>query len=328
MSVFRKFFLLTVIILSATALSACSNEQGDPLEMQKYAVDEDTFKIFRTDSTQSSLIWESGEVPDPGLVRIEQVKQVLRELESATLSDDTKKLLPDGIFMKDTYFGQDGQLIINFSKSYNSLSTVGELLLRSGYVKTLCQLDFVDYVEFYVEDSPLILRGEVVPGLMKSTDFVDNTGDTTYFSQEVELSVYFVSRAEKMLAIDIRKVTYDGTSSYEKLVTDLLLEGPTEDGTEFLPTVPEGTVINKITSTDGIVYVDVNEAFLNYREDIGEELTIYSIVNSLCDIPGIMKVQITVNGTSRKTIDKYAQSGLIERRPDLIVNEKAGDVNG
>ncbi len=324
----RKIILLFLFTTAvAIGMTACSNEREVYVDVSEKQPD-NTFKIFRTDVTESTLLWESGEEPDENLEREALIGRIISMLESRPGDPEMKSLLPRNVTVKSAYFGLDGQLIVSFDKSYNSLSTIEELLLRAGFVKTLCQLDFVDYVEFYVEDNPLILRGDVVPGLMKSTDFIDNTGQTTYFSQEVELTVYFVKRGSRMLGGSTYKVTYDGSSSYEKLATDLLLSNPETDDADFIGTLPEGTVINRITSTDGIAYVDVNEAFLNYRENVGEELTIFSLVNSLCDIPGIMKVQITVNGTGRKAIDKYGQSGLIERRPELIANEKAGEADG
>lgn len=327
MSLLQKLLITAVLLIAASVVTACSGEQEVTSDAKSKVTDEDTFKIFRTDVTESSLLWESGEAPGESLGKIEQVRAVLDELASTPKDKDMKKLLPGNVTLDSAYFGRDGQLIISFGKAYAGLPTVTELLLRAGYVKTLCQLEFVDYVEFYVEDTPLILRGEVVPGLMKQTDFVDNTGDTTYFRQEVELTLYFVKSSEKMLGSVIYIVTYDGSSSYEELVSRLLVRGPGDDP-EFVPTLPEGTVINKITSSDGIVYVDVNEEFLNYRENIGEELTVYSLVNSLCELQGIMKVQITVNGTARKAFEKYGQGGFIERRPDLIANEKAGEADG
>ena len=328
MLLLRKLLIAAVLMITALVLAACSGEQEAFSGTQTQAADEDTFKIFRTDVTESSLLWESGEAPDGRLGKIDQVRKVLDELAATPRDKEMKKLIPGSVTLDSAYFGRDGQLIISFGKSYNSLPTVTELLLRAGYVKTLCQLTFVDYVEFYVEDTPLILRGEVIPGLMKQTDFIDNTGDTTFFRQETELTIYFVKTGEKMLGSCIYKVSYDGSSSYEKLVADLLVRGPDDDDSEFTATLPEGTVINKTSSSDGIVYVDVNEEFLNYRENIGEELTVYSLVNSLCELQGIMKVQITVNGTARKAFEKYAPGGFMERRPDLIASEKAGESDG
>lgn len=327
MSLLKKLILFAAVMAVMTVFTACSDEQGDTFGVQE-TLDDNAFKIFRTDATESSLVWEKGEKPGEDLSREEQVNAVLRELGTNPVSKEMKRLLPSSVTILSAYFGLDGQLIVSFSKEYNDISTVSEVLLRAGYVKTLCQLDFVDYVEFYTDSTPLILRSEAVPGLMKSTDFIDNTGQSDYFSQEAELTVYYLKRYEKMLGPQAYIVTYDGTSSYEKLVTDILVSGPSSSNTEFLPTLPEGTVINKISSTDGIVYVDVNEAFLSFRENVGEELTVYSLVNTLCDLHGIMKVQITVNGTSRKLIEKYGQNGLIERKPELIANEKAGEADG
>jgi len=273
-------------------------------------------------------MWESNEKPDQGLSKEDQVDIILRRLETEPENKEMIRLLPSSVTMESFYFGLDGQLVVNFGKEYNDLGTVEEILLRAGYVKTLCQLDFIKYVEFQVENEPLILRGDVVAGLMQNSDFVDNTGHTDYMTQEVELTVHFVKKEEKMLGSGLYKVTYDGTCSYEELVTDILVKGPGDEDDEFIPTIPEGTVINKITSSDGIAYVDVNEEFLNYRENVGEELTVFSLVNSLCEVHGILKVKITVNGTNRKTLEKYGRGGLIEGRPELIASEKAGEVDG
>jgi len=324
----RKVIACVVIAAAVFALSSCSQEQEASSAVRISEAEDDTFKIFRTDDTKSALLYESSKEPDINMIHIDMVKEVLRKLESTPVNEEMKRLLPENVTMDSVYFGQDGQLVINFSKSYNSLDTVTELLLRSGYVKTLCQFDFVDYVEFYVDDSPLILRGDSVPGLMRGSDFIDSTGRASYFSQEIELTLYFAKRAGKLLGSTVYNFEYDGRTSYESLVAEQLVRGPQSSDTQLLATLPEGTVINKITTSDGIVYVDLSEEFLNYRENIGEELTIYSLVNSLCEIHGITKVQITVNGTGRKSIDKYGQSGLLERRPDLILNEKAGEADG
>ncbi|MCR5829526.1 MAG: GerMN domain-containing protein [Lachnospiraceae bacterium] len=328
MSAFKRIVIVLTIMSFVFGTAACSDEQVDSFMMQTNDDKADGFKVFRTDPTRSALLNERDEAPDSKLSYRDQVDIVLRKLESKPEDEGMISLKPADVTVRSAYFGLDGQLVVSFEKTYNDMSTVEELLLRAGYVKTLCQLDFVDYVEFNVEDSPLILRGDVVPGLMKGSDFVDNSGQADYMSQEVELTVHFVKKDEQMLGSEIYSVTYDATSSYEELVADILVKGPDSDDTDFIRTIPDGTVVNKIQSIDGIAYIDVNEEFLNFRENIGEELTVYSLVNSLCEIQGIMKVKITVNGTSRKTLDKYGRDGMLEERPELIVGEKAGEADG
>ncbi len=328
MSLLKKIVLTVFLLLSVSVFTSCSEGQEVSSGVRQTENKTLNFKIFRTDLSESALLWENIEAPDNMADRSEQIKYIIDKLEGEPSDPELKKLLPSSVKMKSAYFGLDGQLIVSFDKEYNNLSTIDELLLRAGYVKTLSQLDFVNYVEFYVDDMPLILRGEVIPGLMKGSDFIDNTGEYSDFSQQVDLTVYFVKKDEKMLGSGIYRVTYDGTNPYEELATNLLIKGPGEDDDEFIPTLPAETKINKISTSDGIVYVDFNESFINFRDNIGEELTIYSVVNTLCDLPGIMKVSITVEGTDRKTIDKYGQNGFIERKPELIANEKAGEADG
>ena len=328
MSLIKRIVLTAFLLIIAAFFASCTDGLEEAERMQQSEKDGAGFKIFRTDLSESALMWENTEAPDSAADHMEQIRYVIDKLEADPSDPELKKLLPSSVKTGSVCFGLDGQLIVSFSKEYNNLSTIEELLLRAGYVKTLSQLDFVNYVEFYVDDMPLILRGEVVPGLMKGTDFIDNTGDKSGFSQQVDLTVYFVKKDEKMLGSGMYRVTYDGTSPYEELTISLLVKGPGENDDEFVPTLPENTGINKISSADGIVYVDFDDSFLNFRDEIGEELTIYSVVNTLCDLPGIMKVKITVDGTERKNIDKYGQNGLIERKPELIANEKAGEADG
>ena len=62
---------------------------------------------------------------------------------------------------------------ISFSAAYYERSGVEETLSRAAIVETLCQLDEIHYVEFYVEDQPLMLSGNAV-GPMSADDFVQN----------------------------------------------------------------------------------------------------------------------------------------------------------
>ena len=108
--------------------------------------------------------------------------------------------------------------------------------------------------------------------------------------------------------------------SLEQIVIESLLTGPLREG--FVATMPEGTQLNKISVKDGVAYVDFNDAFNGQAGDLRSELTLYSVVNSLCSLPTISRVQILINGEKqdvyRETIDI---SNTLERNLDIIEKE-------
>ena len=104
------------------------------------------------------------------------------------------------------------------------------------------------------------------------------------------------------------------------MVLERLIEGPyaVEGLTGMMDTLPEGTVVNKVSTKDGVCYVDFNDKFLNKRSDVTEEATIYSIVNSLVELSNVNKVQITVNGETKKVYTSIDISGMLERNLEII----------
>lgn len=98
-----------------------------------------------------------------------------------------------------------------------------------------------------------------------------------------------------------------------------LLKGP--DDKNLKAPLPEGTNLVNVTTTNGICYVTLDEAFLNQNYEIQEPIVIYSIVDSLSEISTISKVQISVNGkTSGVYRDSFALDQLYERNLDYVVS--------
>lgn len=322
----RKFISILIIAVLTLCLTSCGSGAESGTQRVPAEEKQTGFKLYRTGLSENELVWEYGKELSGNTET--QIRNVLAELESTSDNPELKKLKPDNVKIIGHSIGADGQLIIDFSSEYLDLSVVTELLLRAGYVKTLCQIDGIEYIEFNVNGEPLILGREYVIGQMKGSDFIDNTGESVNFEQEVFLTVYFLDESDGLLEASGFKVNYEGVKSYEEIVTGMLLNGPPESEEKLLPTIPEGTVVNSISSKDDIVYVDFNDKFLNYREGVSEEMTIYSVVNSLCDLQGITKVRLTINGEQRKAFNKYMKDGFFERKPELISGEKAGEVNG
>ena len=70
---------------------------------------------------------------------------------------------------------------------------------------------------------------------------------------------------------------------------------------------------------DGICYVNFDNSFLTESTDVSPELEIYSIVNSLCELSYINKVQISINGeTNVKFKDSISLEYTFTRNLDIV----------
>ncbi len=305
---------LLICIVSILLLAACSAEE---------TTDTGSFKIYRTNANLDTLVWEN--VDNINTDDENVVDTVLTLLSTVPAVKGMHKIIPDGVSVNSWYIGQDGQLVLDFNSTYMSMDTAGELMCRAGTVKTLCQLEKVEYVEFLIEGKPLTLQNGNIVRLMTAQDFIDNTGTDTKFAQTVNITVYFTDEAGMEMSESLLRVEYNGQKTLEEIVLYELIEGPLEIQTEMRPVMPEGTKVNKVSSKDGICYVDFNSSFLDGREGVSDEIIVYSVVNSLVEISYITKVQISIDGTPLKSYGSLTVSGALGRRPELITIEKAGE---
>ena len=113
------------------------------------------------------------------------------------------------------------------------------------------------------------------------------------------------------------EVRYSSNMSVEKLVVERLIKGPITKNA--YPAIPSDTKLVSISTKDGICYVNLDEGFLGQGYDVLEQIPVYSIVNSLTEIPGISKVQILINGETNMTYQESIRfETIFERNLDLI----------
>lgn len=276
----------------------------------KESKDEKKFGIYYINNLDTKVVHEDYTLKSKGLEN--QIKELVEKLKDNPMTSGYKKTIPDNVSKPNIKYSQETKcLILYFDKSYTSLQLQGiqELLRRAAIVKTLCQLDGVDDVQFYVAEQPLLEGDGKNVGLMDSSKFIDNTDEGFNYKQLQQLTLYFADKdGDKLEATNV-DVEDDGKQSQEKMIMNLLIDGPNQiiNLTEkLLPTVPNGTKYKKISisTSTSTCYVDFNENFLHKREGITDEVALYSIVNSLCEITNVTKVQITVNGEILKTYGK------------------------
>lgn len=307
----RRFVFVIAICLMACLITACkkTEEQAD-LKQGTY--------IYYLNPERTRLVTK--EYEPSGDTLEELIVEYIQMLERIPNYTDVVRAKPDGVTLLYYAFGEDGQLQLHYDSKYYEISEVDEVLYRAAAVKTLTQIEEIKYIEFYVNDQPLFLKGEVPVGLMKAEDFINNVGENADHQSVVYRTVYFVSADKSGLEEVTIKVEAEENVTDEELVLKMLLKGPEDK--ELLSAIPTGTVINSVELKSGVCYVDFNSKFLNKIDGISGELKVYSVVNSLTELSDVNAVQITVAGVKQKKVQGVDVSGLLERRLDSV---KDGD---
>ena len=211
----------------------------------------------------------------------------------------------------------DKTVNIDFSSSYYEMSKVTELLCRSAIVLSITQIKGVDYVIFTVNSQPLVLDGNNEIGSMKAEDFVAGEESNINSFQNLNIVVYYADKDGKNLVSEEYSGVYDANTSVEKLILDKLISGP--ELSQYQRTIPSNVKLLSVMTKDGICYVNFDDSFMTESTDVSPELEIYSIVNSLCELSYINKVQISINGeTNVKFKDSISLEYTFTRNLDIV----------
>ena len=117
----------------------------------------------------------------------------------------------------------------------------------------------------------------------------------------VEVLLYF-SGSEAMYLLPERREVSQNNRSLAEIIVNELIKGPEQEG--LLQTIPEEAELQLAEVVDGIAYVNFSEEISTEHigGSAGEILTIYSIVNTLVELPEIEAVQLLEEGEKKDAI--------------------------
>lgn len=296
-------FLLFAAVL-ACAMTGCGDEE-----------EESAYHIEYLNKDKSRLV----EVPyQPAATDTDgMIREFLAVLSSDSDNVEYRKPIPNDVEV--TSYSLEGALLtIHFDEDYGKMDTVEEVLCRAAVVRTMTQIKGIDCVAFYVADAPLTDGKGNLVGSMNQDSFIENPGEQINSIQNTTLTLYFSNENGDGLVKEIREdVYYSSNISMEKLIMEQLLEGPKTKGAKSA--IPEGTKLVSVSVVDGVCYVSLDEAFKNQDYKVNEAVVVYSIVDSLSELPTISKVQISVNGdTSGVYRDNYKLADMYDRNMDYV----------
>lgn len=245
------------------------------------------------------------------------------------LSDDVEDVkymrpIPSDVRVDD-YVIQDGTLVLYFSREYGDMDQYTELLCRAAIVKTLTQFEGIDAIAFYVNDKPLTTSEGVIVGMMTSEMFIDDFSTETDSLVPSTIVLYYASADGAYLVPQTKEVYHPSNTTLERLVVDQLLKGP-DDGT-LLSTIPYEAKVLSVSVTDNVCYVNFDKGFEKPLVGVTENVTVYSIVNSLTELDGVNSVEILVDGTTPvlANIDYSLADQLTRNENVLDINRPLDD---
>lgn len=300
-----QMFLLMLCLLGV--LTACGQQETEQegKSYQIYCVSNDEAKLvsytYQTQSEETAVL----------------LAELLTQLETVPAKFEYEAPLDRGFHVVN-YTLDNGLLTMDFDENYSGRETTVEILFRAAIVRTLIQVPGIEHVAFTVQGEPLMDSAGIAIGMMDADTFIENAGNEINAYEKVNLRLYFADETGNgLIEENQRNVVYNSNISLEKLVVERLIAGPQAEGD--YPTINPETKIVSVTVKDGICYVNLSEAFLSQPYNVTSDVTIYSITNSLVELPNVNKVQISVNGeTNLFYRENVNLATVFERNLDLL----------
>ncbi len=310
----KKLRILTIFVLLCLMMG-CSDTKGQETLIE---LPEGALYIFYI-SDESSTLEKETYIPEQTATD-KLVEELFDRLKQKPAGLGNRTAVPENVELLN--YVLDGELLsLYFGEAYYQMDSITEVLCRGAIVRTIMQVDGIDGIEFLVNNQPLVDKTGHTIGLMTSDTFMENMGSEINSYQETELKLYFSNDKGNGLVMVKRRLLYNTNISMEKLIVEQLLKGidNEESGNLAKSSIPSNTKLLNLYVKDGVCYVNFDENFINQSMGVDEDVIIYSLVNSLTEIPTITKVQISINGGSNRMFkEKINLNTMFERNLDYI----------
>lgn len=298
-----KKLLTAIIIISLFTLifAGCSGKDGK-------------YEVYFKDRQENKLNVEKREFKDDDTKAL--AKNLIAELIKGPQDEKNVALFPKetkllGLAIKNEV------ATINMSKEYLEPKGAGALLLRFSLVNTLCNIDGIKGIVIQVEGSPLISEttGKEF-GVLSLSDVALDVNEQALREKE-KITLYFPMKDGNALKKEIRMVEVQNTLSPEKTVINELMKGTQLD--ECTNAIPSPTKLLGIETKDNVCFVNFSSDFISRSgtSSLQTSLTLFSVVNSLCEVENVKSVQILVNGETGLEFGNYVLDIPYEANNDI-----------
>lgn len=309
----RRIVLLMLLAcaLSTLGLVGCTEQKSTADTKSSGEI-----TLYFGNADQTDLLAETLKIPENTANVLEYTVDKLLEGPSRS---EHQRMIRAGTDVKSITMA-DGVVTVDFTKEFYNNEAIIDVLAASSVVKTLCGFSDVRRVKILVEGQELVGPNQKPLGELREEDLVFDAGDIS--GDETTVKLYFAD-SEAMLGSELRRIKSPQKETLEKTVVQELVKGP--QSKELTRTVPPESKILSVETKDGVCFVNLSNEFVakHWGGTTGEQLTIYSIVNSLTELSHIDKVQFLIEG-KRKDVFLHMIFNEPFERDVSIINKSNG----
>lgn len=287
----RKSLSCLLILLFAAFCFICTGCKNNTSKNQQYM-------IYYMNSSANKLVEKSYITDTKDTLTL--MRELVSQMNTRQKQEDCTVIKPERVKIEHiTFDASNGIANIYFGREYNECEDSIRLLLNAGMVKMLTQVNGVSYVQFYVGGTEAEYPDGTLMGLLSIEDFVDDSNEAMDNIEWKNINLYYADKLGDKLVQTTAAIAYSKNVSLEKMVVERLIKGPSD--TSVYAVLPSDLKLLNVSVSNRVCYVNLSTAFLAEMVNVSNEIPVYAIVNSLCELDTVDSVKIMINGDSNKT---------------------------
>ena len=155
---------------------------------------------------------------------------------------------------------------------------------------------------------------------MTADSFVDDFGSEQDSTREAELTLFYPVADGSGIYREVHDVHYNENVPLAQVVLRQLSKSP--ERSDARSAIPSNVKVLSVNTSEGVCYVDLDQSLFS-NETVGyQKMTIYSIVNSLCQLDQINRVQILIgSGDSASILESDDLSNTYAADESYVINQ-------
>ncbi len=307
------------MLVCCFCLAACSKEKVE--EQGPPALEKNQIYIFFVNTQRTDMFPVPYTLEGDGMSEVVEGIIQYMSYENGTMSYQTP--IPTGItYLHNEYDEVQSSVKISFNVVYDTINAESLVFFKTCVAWTILQLEEVESVSISLVDlaNPDAETATTLESFDRNS-FTMNFGDRSGYKQTGTIVLYFADESGEFLKEYQQTVEISNTTSLARLVVESLINGPELEG--YTATLSDEVKINNISVNDGICYVDLSDEFYDTSNPLKNEIIVYSVVNSLVELPTVTKVQFLKNGEMQSFFRETMPFDIIfERNLDIVVQEE------
>ncbi len=274
---------------------------------------EETLTLYFIDAEKKNMVTEEIEIPEEKKDNL--LAFAVNALISGPQSENCKRAIPEGTALLGIELSEN-IATVNLSEKFNTGTKIDKLWSRYTLINTLCGIEGVSKTQILVDGNIItsISTGEPLGPMSKDdivTDVTQITNDTTV------ATLYFADENVMHLRAETREIALKEGEPLEKVFVEELFKGPKNSGLYSI--LPQGVKVLSVETKDGVCFLNLSAEFT--AAGMGgstEMLTVYSVVNTLCEIDTVDKVQFLVEGKKIEGFGHLSLTEALEKNMDIV----------